>query len=68
MKKDLVAEFEKDGKKLIRKLNPNRSFISKKGKRENLHGRALLLNRNVGHDDKLCRTTAGRFRNTRGNS
>ena len=27
MKKDLVAEFEKDGKKLIRKLNPNRSFI-----------------------------------------
>ena len=49
MKKDLVAEFEKDGKKLIRKLNPNRSFISKKGKRENLHGRALLLNRNVGH-------------------
>ena len=49
MKKDLVAEFEKDGKKLRRKLNPNRSFISKEGKKENLHGRALLLNRNVGH-------------------
>ena len=49
MKKDLVAEFEKDGKKLRRKLNPNRSYISKNGKKENLHGRALLLNRNVGH-------------------
>ena len=49
MKKDLVAEFEKDGKKLIRKLNPNRSYINKSGKKENLHGRALLLNRNVGH-------------------
>ncbi len=49
MKKDLVAEFEKDGKRLLRKLNPNRSYISKLGKKETLHGRALLLNRNVGH-------------------
>jgi len=49
MKKDLIAEFEKDGKKLIRKLNPNRNYITKLGKKENLHGRALLLNRNVGH-------------------
>ena len=49
MKKDLLAEFEKDGKKLIRKLNPNRSYISKNGTKESLHGRALLLNRNVGH-------------------
>ncbi len=49
MKKDLIAEFEKDGKKLRRKLNPNRSFINKFGEKESLHGRALLLNRNVGH-------------------
>ena len=49
MKKNLIAEFEKDGKKLRRKLNPNRNYISKNGKKENLHGRALLLNRNVGH-------------------
>ena len=49
MKKNLVAEFEKDGKKLIRKLNPNRNYISKEGKKESMHGRALLLNRNVGH-------------------
>ena len=49
MKKNLVAEFEKEGKELIRKLNPNRSYISKFGIKENLQGRALLLNRNVGH-------------------
>ncbi len=49
MKKDLIAKFEKDGKKLIRKLNINRNYITKLGKKENLHGRSLLLNRNVGH-------------------
>ncbi len=49
MKKNLVAEFNKDGKILRRKLNPNRNYISKDGKKGNLHGRALLLNRNVGH-------------------
>ena len=49
MKKDLTSEFEKNGKKLIRKLNTNRNYISKFGKKENLHGRSLLLNRNVGH-------------------
>ena len=49
MKKDLVSVFEKDGKKLRRKLNPNRNYIDKNGKKENLHGRAILLNRNVGH-------------------
>ena len=49
MKKDLKSEFEKNGKKLIRKLNTNRNYISKLGKKENLHGRSLLLNRNVGH-------------------
>ncbi len=49
MKKDLTSEFEKNGKKLIRKLNTNRNYITKFGKKENLHGRSLLLNRNVGH-------------------
>ena len=49
MKKDLVSVFEKDGKKLRRKLNPNRTYIDKNGKKESLHGRAILLNRNVGH-------------------
>ena len=49
MKGDLTANMEKNGKKFIRKLNPDKSFISKDGKKLTLHGRALLLNRNVGH-------------------
>ena len=49
MKGDLTAKMEKNGKKFVRKLNPNRSYISKDGGKLSLHGRALLLNRNVGH-------------------
>ena len=49
MKGSLTANMEKNGKKFVRKLNPNRSYISKEGKKISLHGRALLLNRNVGH-------------------
>ena len=49
MKGDLVSIFEKQGKKLKRKLNPDRSYISSSGKNMKLHGRSLLLVRNVGH-------------------
>ena len=49
MKGDLTSQFEKDGKIYERKLNPNRSYISKEGKGLKLHGRSLLLIRNVGH-------------------
>ena len=49
MKGDLKSEFEKEGKLFERKLNPNRSYISKNGKGLKLHGRSLLLIRNVGH-------------------
>ena len=49
MKGDLKVQFEKNGKKLERKLNPDRSYISKEGKGLKLHGRSLLLIRNVGH-------------------
>ena len=49
MKGNLKIEFKKKGKELLRKLNPDRSYISPKGKKFKLHGRALLLNRNVGH-------------------
>ncbi len=49
MKGDLKIQFEKNGKKLERKLNPDRSYVSKDGKGLKLHGRSLLLIRNVGH-------------------
>ncbi len=49
MKGDLTIRFEKNGKNLDRKLNPDRSYISRDGKGLKLHGRSLLLIRNVGH-------------------
>ncbi|MDC3071903.1 malate synthase G, partial [Candidatus Pelagibacter sp.] len=49
MKGNLKVQFEKNGKNLERKLNPDRSYISKDGKKSKLHGRSLLLIRNVGH-------------------
>ena len=49
MKGNLTADVEKNGKKFVRKLNSDRTYISRDGKKINLHGRALLLNRNVGH-------------------
>ena len=49
MKGNLKAQFEKNGKNLERKLNPDRSYISRDGKSLKLHGRSLLLVRNVGH-------------------
>ncbi len=49
MKGDLSSTFEKNGKMIVRKLNQDREYVSKDGEKINLHGRALLLNRNVGH-------------------
>ena len=49
MKGDLKIEFTKNGKRIFRKLNPDRNYISSKGEKIKLHGRSLLLNRNVGH-------------------
>ncbi len=49
MRGNLKVQFEKNGKQLERKLNPDRSYISKEGKGLKLHGRSLLLIRNVGH-------------------
>jgi len=49
MRGNLKTQFEKDGKLFERKLNPNRSYISKDGKVLKLHGRSLMLVRNVGH-------------------
>ena len=49
MKGNLQTEMEKNGKKFIRKLNPDRTYEGIRGQKIKLHGRALLLNRNVGH-------------------
>jgi len=49
MKGDLKVKFLKNGRKVFRKLNSDRSYTSNKGKKFKLHGRSLLLNRNVGH-------------------
>ena len=49
MKGDLKVKFEKLGKNYQRFLNSDRNYISAYGKNIKLHGRALLLNRNVGH-------------------
>ena len=49
MKGTLQTEMEKNGKKFVRKLNVDRTYIGVNGKKIKLHSRALLLNRNVGH-------------------
>jgi len=49
MKGTLQAEMEKNGKKFIRKLNLDRTYKGVDDQEIRLPGRALLLNRNVGH-------------------
>ena len=49
MKGNLESKFKKNNKTIIRKLNSDREYVSPSGKKFKLHGRSLLLNRNVGH-------------------
>ena len=45
----LSTEFSKNGKRIKRTLNRDKFFLSPNGEDRHLHGRALLLVRNVGH-------------------
>jgi len=49
MKADLVEEISKGGKTFTRKLNPDRQYTDRNNKPFSLHGRSLMLVRNVGH-------------------
>ena len=49
MKGSLSSKFSKKGKVIIRNLNSDRKYQSTKNQQIKLHGRSLLLNRNVGH-------------------
>ncbi len=49
MKGDLEEEISKGGRSFIRRLNPDRSYTAPGGGTLSLHGRALMLVRNVGH-------------------
>ncbi|MEJ0092564.1 MAG: malate synthase G [Methylocella sp.] len=49
MKGNLTASLEKNGLLIERRLAPDRTYIDRDGAPMTLHGRSLLLVRNVGH-------------------
>ena len=49
MKGDLAATFGKEGREMTRRLNPDREYTAPDDGKLVLHGRSLMLVRNVGH-------------------
>lgn len=60
---NLTAEFDKNGETVTRTLSPDKIFNCKDGDEYRLHGRSLLLVRNVGHlmDTELLQDAQGNF-------
>ncbi len=49
MKGDLQEVLQKDGREIVRRLNPDREYADVNGNPMTLHGRSVMLVRNVGH-------------------